>query len=177
MTRCQSPFYRKLRADQHPSIYKNLLGVTLQCLHGAFISSRNGSGYVHARQVALSCESGGASELEVPAWRVVPGRYLLQLSLGEPGHASPTDGRDSAGAGEGNCSEPDGAAWRLYVGPSADARACSLVVDDSFARYLQVWQQWSTDSTARDMCMAAKITWVKKAASKGIIVHTGKVTT
>ena len=91
---------------------------------------------MHARQVALSRESSGASALEVPAWRVGPGRYLLQLSVGEPGQASPTSG--SAGASEGICCEPEGAAWRVCVAPSADAKACSVVVDDSFARYLQV---------------------------------------
>ena len=124
---------------------------------------------MHARQVALSRESGGASALEVPAWRVVPGRYLLQLSLGEPGHASSTDGRGSAGAREGTCCEPEGAAWCIYVAPSADAKAVRLVVDDSFARYLQVWQQW----WAAELCMAAKVTRMKKAASEGINVHFG----
>ena len=107
-------------------------------------------------QVVLSCESGGASALEVPAWHVVPGRYLLQLSLAaeplrqQPGHASPAGsapqacasaaGRGSAGAREGAC-EPRRVAWRVYVAPSADAKACSLVEDDSFARYLQVRRQ------------------------------------
>ena len=105
---------------------------------------------MHA-QVALSSESGGASALEVPAWRVGPGRYLLQLSLGEPGRASSTDGRGNAGTREGTRCEPEGAAWRVYVAPSADAKACSLVVDDSFARYLQVWQQWSMDRTDRSV--------------------------
>ena len=122
--------------------------------------------YVHARQVALSCESGGASALEVPAWRVVPGRYLLQLSLGAPGHASSTDGRGSAGAREGTCCEPEGAAWRVYVAPSADAKAVSLVVDDSFARYLQVC---GSHGGRTELRMAAKVTRMKKAASEGIM--------
>ena len=99
--------------------------------------------------MALSDESDGASALEVPAWRVGPGRYLLQLSLGEPGHAWSTDGRGSANAREGMCGEPKGAAWCVYVAPSADAKACSLMVDDSFTRYLQVWQQLFMDSTDR----------------------------
>lgn len=129
------------------------------CLHGALLSSRGASGYVHVsppclgRQVALSCKSGGASALEVPSWHVAPGRYLLQLSLADPlkqpGHASPAAsaahayappaGTQSAGTREG-ASELERVAWRVCVAPSADTKACSLVEDDSFARYLQVRQ-------------------------------------
>ena len=111
----------------------------------------------HARQAVLSCESVGASTLEVPSWRVASGRYLLQLSLTaeplrQPGRTSQASsalhaharaaGRGHAGAGEGAC-EPEGAerSWRVCVAPSADAKACSLVEDDSFARYLQVCGQ------------------------------------
>jgi hypothetical protein len=103
-----------------------------------------------ARQVLGGWDAGPGAAVEVPAHRLPPGRYLLQLALaGAPGAAASGQpdqpevcgwppGAAALGLGPLRGGERgDPIAWRLCVAPAADERACSVAEDDSRARYIQ----------------------------------------
>lgn len=124
-------------------------------------------------QVVAAWDSGSGCAVEVPAWHLLPGRYLLQLSLAGPVLAAllgllprgaaplPTlegsaaavaskaalavtpgsmqgDAEHAADVTDGEGSSGPAVAWRMCVAPAADAKACSVVEDDSRLRYFQV---------------------------------------
>ena len=70
-------------------------------------------------------EGSAAAAASPPALAVTPGSMQ-----GDAAHAADvTDGEGSSGAA---------VAWRMCVAPAADAKACSVVEDDSRLRYFQV---------------------------------------
>ncbi len=125
-----------------------------------YIAFIHGQGHMHmprqysgaflARQVLGAWDGEPGAVVEVPAHRLPPGRYLLQLALAAPPGAAAPRQPDRPGV----CGWPPGAAalglgpprggergdpvaWRLCVAPAADERACSVAEDDSRARYIQ----------------------------------------
>lgn len=133
------------------------------------------------RQVVAAWDSGSGCAVEVPAWHLPPGRYLLQLSLAAPAAvaaagpilaalpgllprgaaplatlegsaaaaaSSPAqvvtpgsmqgDAEHAADVTGGEGSSGAAVAWLVCVAPAADAKACSVVEDDSRLRYFQV---------------------------------------